>query len=112
MKISGNLNMINPVFVPLEALEAEEDNEPPSLEKRLDLFACPCVCMDTPPVGLTSNPKFIRQYPFYSGTGFSGNRKQGQGFCIALCGPAGNVLTFFRDALFPVRHGADTLSVY
>jgi len=53
--------MINPVFVPLESLEAEEDNEPPSLEKRLDLFACPCVCMDSPAFGITSKPQSILQ---------------------------------------------------
>ena len=66
--VSGNLNMIHPVFVPLESLEAEEDNEPPSLEKRQDLIACPWLGMDSPSFGLTSKPKFIRHNSYYSGT--------------------------------------------
>jgi hypothetical protein len=84
----------------MESLEAEEDNEPPSLEKRHDLIVCPCPGMDSPSFGLTSKPKFIRHNPFYSGTGFSRNSQPERCFCFALNGPAGKVLTFFSWSLF------------
>jgi hypothetical protein len=85
--------MIHSVFVPLEPLEVEEDNEPPSLEKRHDFIACPCVCMDSPSYGLTSVSKFIQQNPFYSATDITAISQQGQIVCIALHGSAGNFLT-------------------
>jgi hypothetical protein len=87
--------MINPVFVPMESLEAEEDNEPPSLEMRHDLIARPCPGMDSPSFGLTGKPKFFRHNPFYSSTGFFRDSQPGRCFCLPLHGPAGKVLMFF-----------------
>jgi len=87
--------MLNPVFIPLDSLEAEEDNEPPSLEKGLDLLACPCVCMGSPALSLTSKPKAIRHLSLFSGTDVSRNLPQGQRLRIALSGWVGEVLTFF-----------------
>lgn len=92
--------MINPVFIPLESLEAEEDNEPPSLEKRHDLIARPCPGMDSPSFGLTSKPKLIRHNPFYSGPGFFRNSQPERCFSFALNGPSGKVLTFFPWSLY------------
>jgi hypothetical protein len=87
--------MIHPVFVPLEPLEVEEDNEPPSLGKRHDFIACPCVCMESPSFCLSSVSKFIQQNPFYSATDPTAISRQGQVVNIALRGSAGNVLTVF-----------------
>jgi hypothetical protein len=51
--------MIHTVFVPMESFEAKECSELSSLEKRLDLIACPCPGMNSPAFGLTRKPKFI-----------------------------------------------------
>lgn len=92
--------MIRPVIVPLESLEAEEDNEPPSLEKRHDLFAYPCFSMDSPSFGLTSKSKFIRQNSSCPITGLSINTQQGRCIHTILQGSTGKVLTFFPWSSF------------
>lgn len=87
--------MIKSIFVPLESLEAEEDNEPPSLDSGHDLLAYSFFLMFFPSFSLTSKPKLIRKNPFFSGHDLSGIMRLG--FCcfICICGSVGEVLTFF-----------------
>jgi hypothetical protein len=92
---SGNLNMIKPVFVPLETLEAEEDNEPPSLHRGYHFLPDSIFHMDSPAFSLTTKPKFTRINSLFSGADIIRIIRQGLCFCISLSGSVGEVLTFF-----------------
>jgi hypothetical protein len=87
--------MIKPILVPLESLEAEEDNEPPSFEKLLDRVACPSVRMISPAFGLTSSPNPVHQNPYDPGSDLSKGMLQQRCCRIPLRGPGGGVLAFF-----------------
>jgi hypothetical protein len=87
--------MIRPVIVPLESLEAEEDNEPPSLDSRDTLFPYSIFHMDSPAFILKSKPKFIQNISFLSDTFISGIIRQGFCFRISHSGSVGEVLTLF-----------------
>ena len=87
--------MIKPVFIPLETLEAEEDNEPPSFAIGYHFLPFSIFHMDSPSFSLTTKPKFIRINALFSGADIIRIIRQGFCSCISLCGSVGEVLTFF-----------------
>jgi len=92
--------MIKPIFVPLESMEAEEDNEPPSLDSGHDFLADSFSRMDFPSPGPTSKPKRIRQSLLYSDADLFANMWHGQCPPPSLSGPAGEVPISFPRPRF------------
>lgn len=86
--------MTKPIFIPLESLEAEEDNEPPSLIIGHNLLNYLFFHLASPSYSLTNKPNLIRKNPFFSRANLSGIKRQGFFFCISLSGSVGKVLTF------------------
>ncbi len=86
--------MIKPVFVPLETLEAEEDNEPPSLASGYHFLPDSIFHMDSPSFSLTTKPKFIRINSLFSDADIIRIIRQEFCFCISLSGSVCEVLTF------------------